>query len=267
MLFIIGLQLVMIPAYPYVIAPLFNSYKPLSSFPEYAQVQERVEALAKKLKFPLGRIWVIDGSKRSAHSNAFFYGLPGLSRHIVLYDTLLEGHSPAEIEAVMAHELGHWANTDSLTLLMTGQVTLMLNLSLISLFLFNPALYHAFGFYQPHPTSIVSEASNLIGIQTAPQALPILIGFQLCQGLLSPLDTIIAFIVHAISRRLEFRADAFAKVRGYGPELANGLVKLMAENKAICHSDWLYSAFHHSHPTLPERIARLDLDNEDDKSK
>lgn len=115
----------------------------------------------------------------------------------------------------------------------------MLNLTLFSLFLFNPALYQAFGFYPHAPTSLLGKASKMLGsASTNKQILPILIGLQLSQAMVLPLDTIVAFVVHALSRRLEFRADKFANVRGYGPELAKGLVKLTAENKGLTHSDW-----------------------------
>lgn len=92
MLFIITLQILLIPVYPYLIAPIFNKYKPLSDFKDkenYMDVAKRTEGLAKRLNFPLGKLWVMDGSTRSSHSNAFFYGLPYLTKHIVLYDTLL----------------------------------------------------------------------------------------------------------------------------------------------------------------------------------
>lgn len=88
----------MIPLYPNVIAPLFNTFTPL---PESSPVYPRVKSLAARLNFPLGQIWVIDGSKRSAHSNAYFYGLPGGQKQIVIYDTLLDKASPEEVEAIL----------------------------------------------------------------------------------------------------------------------------------------------------------------------
>lgn len=88
----------MIFVYPYVIMPLFNKFTPL---PTDSPVYPRVKDLAEKLSFPLGKVWVIDGSIRSSHSNAFFFGLPGLQKHIVLYDTLLEKSKPEEVEAIL----------------------------------------------------------------------------------------------------------------------------------------------------------------------
>lgn len=101
--FAAGLQLFMITAYPILILPLFNKLTPL----EEGELKTKVEQLAASFKFPLTELYVIDGSKRSAHSNAYFYGLPW-KKHIVIYDTLLEKSDPDEVLAVLAHELGHW---------------------------------------------------------------------------------------------------------------------------------------------------------------
>lgn len=102
-LFILGVQTFMITVYPIFILPLFNKLTPL----EDGKLKTEVEALAAKLQFPLKHLYVIDGSKRSAHSNAYFYGLPW-SKHIVIYDTLIEKSEISEVVAVLAHELGHW---------------------------------------------------------------------------------------------------------------------------------------------------------------
>ena len=102
-LFVAGLQVFMITVYPIAILPLFNKLSPL----EDGKLKSDVEGLAKKLNFPLHELFVIDGSKRSAHSNAYFFGLPW-KKHIVIYDTLIEKSKPEEVVAVLAHELGHW---------------------------------------------------------------------------------------------------------------------------------------------------------------
>jgi STE24 endopeptidase len=103
-LFGAGLQVFMITVYPIAILPLFNKLSPL----EEGDLKNGVEALAKKLEFPLHELYVIDGSKRSAHSNAYFFGLPW-KKHIVIYDTLIEKSETQEVVAVLAHELGHWS--------------------------------------------------------------------------------------------------------------------------------------------------------------
>ena len=103
-LFGAGLQVFMITIYPIAILPLFNKLSPLKE----GKLKADVEALARKLKFPLHELYVIDGSKRSAHSNAYFFGLPW-KKHIVIYDTLIEKSETEEVVAVLAHELGHWS--------------------------------------------------------------------------------------------------------------------------------------------------------------
>ena len=127
----------------YLIAPIFNKFRALKEFtdkPNYVEVGRRTEALAKRLNFPLGKLWVIDGSTRSSHSNAYFSGLPFLSKHVVLYDTLLDSSTPEEVEAVLAHELGHWQKNHVAKMMLMSQVILLANLSLIRLSIFNPAL-------------------------------------------------------------------------------------------------------------------------------
>lgn len=119
-LFNIGIQLFMITIYPIVILPLFNKLSPL----EDGKLKDGVEALAKKLNFPLSNLFVIDGSKRSAHSNAYFFGLPW-KKHIVIYDTLIEKSETEEIVAVLGHELGHWSLGHTIKLFALSQVRLV----------------------------------------------------------------------------------------------------------------------------------------------
>ncbi|KAK9899646.1 hypothetical protein P389DRAFT_2147 [Cystobasidium minutum MCA 4210] len=246
MLLILAIQLVMVPAYPYLLAPIFNNYRPITSEefkdkPNYADVATRTQNLAKRLDFPLGKLWVMDGSKRSAHSNAFFYGLPYLSKHIVLFDTLLDQNTPEEVEAVLAHELGHWKFNHPLSMLFMSEIILVINLTLIRTCVFNPALLRSFGFTNQ----------------------PLVISLLISQALLSPLDSITSFVTNAISRKFEFQADKFAvdlsnQEHHYGQNLKLALARLGSENKAVTDVDPLYSAYHHSHPTMPERITRLD---------
>jgi len=245
MMLMMGIVLFMYVGYPYLIAPLFNKFRHLSDFPEYQEVKTRTEALAKRINFPLGRLWVIDGSKRSAHSNAFFFGLPGFTKHIVLYDTLLKQSTPAEVEAVLAHELGHWKLNHTVLLLGSSQMQIALSLSTFRFFIWNAALFQSFG---------VPALAGGLG-----QKYPLIIGFILAQSLFTPLNALLSFSSNALSRKLEFQADQFAADLGgdYSKDLKWALVRISAENKATTSCDWLYSAFHHSHPTLPERLGRL----------
>ncbi|KAA1074935.1 hypothetical protein PGT21_024983 [Puccinia graminis f. sp. tritici] len=244
MMLVMGLVLFMYVGYPYLIAPLFNKFRHLSEFPEYEEVKTRTEALAKRINFPLGRLWVIDGSKRSAHSNAFFFGLPGLTKHIVLYDTLLKQSTAAEVEAVLAHELGHWKLNHTVLLLGSSQIQIGLSLSTFRFFIWNAALFYSFGV-----PALAGGADKY----------PLIIGFILAQSLFTPLNSLLSFTSNALSRKLEFQADQFAADLGgdYAKDLKWALVRISAENKATTSCDWLYSAFHHSHPTLPERLGRL----------
>lgn len=118
--FVLFVQAFMITVYPLVILPMFNKLTPL----EPGQLKTEVEALATRLQFPLKHLYVIDGSKRSAHSNAYFYGLPW-SKHIVIYDTLIEKSEVSEVVAVLCHELGHWSEGHTTKLFAIAQVCIL----------------------------------------------------------------------------------------------------------------------------------------------
>ncbi|WVN88890.1 uncharacterized protein L203_104105 [Cryptococcus depauperatus CBS 7841] len=238
MLFLIGIQLTIQIVYPTFIQPLFNKLEPL---PE-GELRTKVEALASRLGFPLKHLYVIDGSKRSSHSNAYFYGLPW-SKHIVIYDTLIKDSTTDEVVAVLGHELGHWYYSHPTKLLLSTQVHLLLTLTIFSIFIHNQSLYAAFGF----PPSLAVQP---------PQ--PICIGFILFQLVLEPTDALVKFMMHALTRKYEYQADEFAVDLEQKPQLASALIKLHVNNLSSPHSDWLYSMYHHSHPTLPERLSALD---------
>ena len=183
--------------YPTLIQPLFNKLTPLPD----GVLRDRVLALARTLRFPLKHLYVIDGSRRSSHSNAYFYGIvPGGSKHIgswlrarklttVIYDTLISESTPDEIEAVLAHELGHWSYSHPTKLLIVSLTHLVLQLTLFSFFIHNASLYRAFGF-----------GSAL---------LPVVIGLELFQLVLNPADALTKFAFNAAMRRMEFAADRY----------------------------------------------------------
>lgn len=238
MLFVIAVQLVLQIIFPLWIQPLFNKFTPLPD----GEVRSRVEALASKLKFPLKHLFMIDESKRSSHSNAYFYGLPW-SKQIVIYDTLLDKSSPAEVEAVLAHELGHWYYNHPMRLMLVAQSHLLFTLTVFSIFIGNKALFQSFGF----------DPSLAVGPHRA-----VCIGFTLYQLLFGPIDTFVQFAMNSVTRRYEYQADAFAVGLGTKAELKTALIKLHVENLSSPHSDKLYSMYHHSHPTLPERLRAMD---------
>ncbi|KAI1645601.1 peptidase family M48-domain-containing protein [Daldinia loculata] len=231
-LFTAVLQVFMITVYPIFILPLFNKLSPL----EEGKLKTETEALAKKLNFPLHELFVIDGSKRSAHSNAYFFGLPW-KKHIVIYDTLIEKSSPEEVVAVLAHELGHWSLGHTTRLFGISQINVFYIFSLFSVFINNNSLYADFGFINEHP---------------------IIIGFILFSDALAPMDLVIKLLMNIMSRRFEFQADAFARNLGYQAELASSLIKLQIQNLSTMDADSLYASYHFSHPILSERLKALE---------
>lgn len=181
-LFTLAVQLGAITIFPIFIVPLFNKLTPL----EPGLLKDRVEALAKRLEFPLAELHVIDGSKRSAHSNAYFTGLPW-KKKIVIYDTLIEKSEVKEVEAILAHELGHWKMGHTTKLLAISSAHLLYVFALFAVFIKNTSLYQAFGFYNEQP---------------------IMIGFILFNEVLSPTDSLVKLGMNVLTRKFEFEAGA-----------------------------------------------------------
>eukprot|EP00892_Ulva_mutabilis_P010597 jgi/Ulvmu1/790/UM010_0164.1 len=229
--FLFVLQMVMLVAYPSLIAPLFNKYSPL---PE-GSLRDGIEALAGQLAFPLRKLYVVDGSKRSGHANAYMYGF-GSSKRIVLYDTLMEQCDESQVVAVLAHELGHWKLGHTWCLMALQQVVVVSQFMLFAVVRSSPHLLAAFGFTRSRPV-IVS-----------------LMLFSMVSG---PLDKLISWLFNLLSRRYEFQADAFAVKMKHAPELQEALKNLDKENKSDFVVDRLYSQYHYSHPPLVERLRAI----------
>jgi STE24 endopeptidase len=219
--------------FPSVIQPLFNKVVPL----EEGELKEKINELAKALSFPLTRIYLIDGSKRSSHSNAYFYGF-FKNKHIVIFDTLLKQCSTDEIVAILAHELGHWHFSHTLKLLMLSFGHLWL-------------LFWGFGKFCQSEKVLAD-----FGFVNASEK-PIYVSIQLFMMLIVPLEGFVGFVFNAISRIFEYQADSFALHHGKGALLKDALVKLLVENKSNMNPDWLFSMLNYSHPTVAERIQRL----------
>ncbi|KAF8984137.1 hypothetical protein BGZ46_008753 [Entomortierella lignicola] len=228
-LFVAVFQLIMVALYPTVIQPLFNTFTPLPA----GELRSKIEALATRIKFPLSKLFVIDGSKRSGHSNAYFFGF-FKNKRIVLYDTLLEQSSTDETCAVLAHELGHWDRSHTFKLLVFGLSELYGIFYLFSKVINNRDFYRSFGL------------GNLVGNP--------IVGFMLFEYLYGPVGNITALVRNVVSRRFEFQADAFARDLGYAEPLSSGLVKLQLKNLSNMNPDWLYCMYHKSHPELLERL-------------
>ncbi|KAI4244538.1 MAG: hypothetical protein L6R40_003005 [Gallowayella cf. fulva] len=239
-LFGIGVQMFAITIYPIAILPLFNKLSPL----EEGALKTGVEGLAKRLEFPLNSLFVIDGSKRSAHSNAYFYGLPW-KKHIVIYDTLIEKSETEEVVAVLSHELGHWSLSHTTKLFGIAQFHMFYIFALFSVFINNGSLYQSFGFHTEFP---------------------IIIGFILFSEALAPMDTVVKLLMNILSRKFEFEADEFAVKLGYSTELAKSLIKLQIQNLSTMDADWMYASYHFSHPILPERLGALGWSSREKKA-
>ncbi|KAL4448266.1 hypothetical protein ABPG75_005485 [Micractinium tetrahymenae] len=231
--FLLALALFMLTVYPTAIAPLFNKYTPLEAGP----LREAIEALAASLSFPLKKLFVVDGSRRSAHSNAYQYGF-GTNKRIVLYDMLLQQCSQEQVVAVLAHELGHWKLGHMPKLLVAHQLVCLAQLSLFTLVRNAPGVFASFGF--------------------AAGERPALGAFLLFQNLIGPVDEVLGWLSNVVSRRFEFQADAFGVEQGRGEQLREALTILDKENKGAVNVDPLYSSYHHSHPPLLERLAAID---------
>ncbi|OJJ83755.1 zinc metalloprotease [Aspergillus glaucus CBS 516.65] len=230
-LFGMFVQVFAITIYPIAILPLFNKLSPLQP----GELKTGVENLARKLEFPLQELYVIDGSKRSAHSNAYFFGLPW-KKHIVIYDTLIEKSEPDEVVAVLGHELGHWSLSHTTKLFGIAQSHMFYIFALFSVFINNKSLYQSFGFFNEQP---------------------IMIGFLLFSDALAPMDAVIKLLMNILSRRFEFQADEFAQNLGYSEQLAKSLLKLQIQNLSTMDADWMYASYHYSHPILSERLQAL----------
>ncbi|KIP07880.1 hypothetical protein PHLGIDRAFT_19080 [Phlebiopsis gigantea 11061_1 CR5-6] len=244
--FLLAFQITMVIVYPTVIQPLFNKLSPLPA----GELRSRTEELANKLKFPLTHLYEIDGSKRSSHSNAYFFGLPW-SKHIVIYDTLIKQSKPDEVEAVLAHELGHWYYMHPTKFLVVSQLHLFTILALFPAFMHAPPLLRSFDF----PKHVSAKP-------------PTIIAFLLYQMIVTPLEAVVGICMNAISRRFEYQADNFAcmladqlnspDMADMGDRLGRALTQLHVKNLSTVWVDWLYSAYHHSHPTLTERLRALE---------
>ncbi|PHT40831.1 hypothetical protein CQW23_19685 [Capsicum baccatum] len=230
--FMLILSLVMMTIYPVLIAPLFNKFTQLPQ----GELRLKIENLASSLKFPLKKLFVVDGSTRSSHSNAYMYGF-FKNKRIVLYDTLIQQcKNDEEIVAVIAHELGHWKLNHTMYSFIAVQILTFLQFGGYTLVRNSKDLFQSFGF----------------------DTQPVLIGLIIFQHTVIPLQHLVSFGLNLVSRAFEFQADAFAKKLGYAEPLRAGLVKLQEENLSAMNTDPWYSAYHYSHPPLVERLAAID---------
>ncbi|XP_052436301.1 CAAX prenyl protease 1 homolog [Carassius gibelio] len=266
-LFTLIVSLILVTIYADYIAPLFDKFTPLPD----GELKSEIESMSKSIYFPLTKIYVVEGSKRSSHSNAYFYGF-FKNKRIVLFDTLLEDYSPLnksgekepgtgeeneaagneskskpkikkqgcsnpEVLAVLGHELGHWKLGHTVKNIVISQMNSFLCFFLFAVLIGRKELFIAFGFHDTQPT--------LIGLMI------------IFQFIFSPYNELLSFCLTVLSRRFEFQADAFARNMGRSSELYSALIKLNKDNLGFPVADWLFSMWHYSHPPLLERLRAL----------
>ena len=230
--------------YPKFIAPLFNKFEPLPD----GEVKDKIMEILNKTGFTNGGLFVMDESKRSGHSNAYFTGF-GKTKRIVLYDTLIKSLTPDELASVLSHELGHYKLhhiTRRLFVLIPLEFLLFFALYKLAQI---PALYSGFGF-----STITFNAGDSASFISSVQ----FIGLYLAVMIYGAVSEIISPLVNHFSRKDEFAADAYAaKVCGTGENLISGLIKLNSENLSELLPPKIYVFWNFSHPSLIERIQAL----------
>jgi len=229
----VAFNVIVLLVFPAFIAPLFNRFEPLPD----GVVRDRVEALLARTRFSAKGLFVMDGSRRSAHGNAYFTGF-GRARRMVFFDTLLNQLDADEIEAVLAHELGHFKLKHLQKRLVAMTLGSLIALALLGWLSGQPWFYLGLG---AAPDQAVRSATALVLFMLAAPVF------------LFPLGP----VTSALSRRDEFAADAFAAQLARPEALASALTKLYRDNAATLTSDPLYSALNDSHPPALQRIARL----------
>ncbi|MGI4842671.1 MAG: M48 family metallopeptidase [Janthinobacterium lividum] len=231
-----GFQLLMMVLYPTVIAPMFNKFTPLQD----ASLKERIEGLMARVGFASKGLFVMDGSKRSAHGNAYFSGF-GSNKRIVFFDTLLSRLDPHEIEAVLAHELGHFKLRH-----IVKRIVVMFALSLAFLALLGYLKNQAWFYTGLGVLPMMNASNDGMALILFALVLPVF------TFVLSPLGSI-------TSRKHEFEADAFAAKHTDSSHLVSALVKMYEDNASTLTPDPLHSAFYDSHPPASVRVKHLTM--------
>jgi len=232
--FWMGFNLLLLVIYPTLIAPLFNKFTPLTD----ETLKARVTALMQRCGFAAKGLFVMDGSNRSAHANAYFTGF-GAAKRVVFYDTLLSKLSPAEVDAVLAHELGHFKHKHVFKRIVAMFAMSLAGLALLGWLAQQSWFYTGLGV---HPN--VAGPNDALALLLFMLALPVFTFF------ISPL-------LAQLSRKHEFEADAFAVAQTSGQDLSTALLKLYEDNAATLTPDPVYMAFYYSHPGASERLARM----------
>lgn len=229
-----GFNLLALVLYPTVIAPLFNKFQPL----EDESLKARVTALMQRCGFAAKGLFVMDGSKRSAHANAYFTGF-GASKRVVFFDTLLKQLSPAEVDAVLAHELGHFKHKHIIKRIVAMFAMSLAGFALLGWLATQVWFYTGLG-----------VRPNMEGSNDALALLLFLLVVPLFSFFISPLFA-------QLSRKHEFEADAYAIAQTDGKDLQSALLKLYQDNASTLTPDPVFVKFYYSHPPASERLARM----------
>lgn len=228
---LMSITLLMSWLFPTVIAPLFNKFTPM----EEGSLKDRIQSLLSRCGFNSNGIFVMDGSKRSGHGNAYFTGL-GNNKRIVFYDTLVDSLDEEELEAVLAHELGHFKCKHVIKMMIASSITTLISFAILGWLITQDWFFSGLG---------VATHSNAAALMLF--------------ALVSPVFTIFMQPISAyFQRKFEFEADDFASQNAKASKMISGLVKLYEENASTLTPDPLYSAFHYSHPPAAIRIAHLE---------
>lgn len=230
----VGFMLLIQWLFPTVIAPLFNTFEPLQD----AQLRQRVESLMQRCGFQAKGLFVMDGSRRSAHANAYFTGF-GSAKRVVFFDTLLKTLSPGEVEAVLAHELGHFRHRHVMKRMLALFALSLAAFALLG-WLSGQAWFYAGLGVQPNLAAPNDALALLLFVMAGP---------------------VFAFFVSpvfaSLSRRHEYQADAYACAQASGRDLAGALLKLYEDNASTLTPDPVYVRFYYSHPPATERLAAM----------
>jgi STE24 endopeptidase len=233
----VGFQLLMLVIYPTLIAPLFNKFEPLRD----ESLRERVQALMTRCGFAAKGLFVMDGSRRSAHANAYFTGL-GTAKRVVFFDTLLARLTPAEVEAVLAHEIGHFRLRHVLKRMALIFLASLAALALLGWLSRQQWFYTGLGV-----TPNLGAPNDALALLLFMLALP-------------PFGFLLVPLASLASRRHEFEADDYACAHASGRDLASALLKLHEDNAGTLTPDPVYVAFYYSHPPASERLAALKME-------
>jgi STE24 endopeptidase len=234
---IIGFNIIVIIIYPIVIIPLFYKLEPIDEKVEKEkEIMSKLREMCKELNFPLDKIYKMDGSTKSSHSQAFFFGV-FKKRQVVLYDTLIDCLEVDEIVSVLCHEIGHWYymhNYQMMAVIFSEMLTI---LYLFSYMIDYDKMYFDFGFNDR----------------------VYFMGFTIFMMLLQPILKLFGSLTCALVRRNEYQADSFAVTWGYGNHLRTGLAKISKDNNIDLNPDPLYSKFNNTHPTVLQRVEAIDV--------